>query len=233
MLHTRSAVRAVRTLRIVNILRAYNEVVKFAKSAEAIMKWVSHAIGLLLVSFLAGCSSYVDGYYYMPRPVIAELPATQPSQPPPVTAFASIVGIRRQDQKAALPESVEVRLRLDNNGPPTTTFDVRSLELTTGDLARFPPPLIQTSGPVVLMPGESALVTAYFPFPGGKSYNDFDLSSLQLRWAIMLGPQRIEQIANFRQEYPRYYYYYDPYWGPYPYYRSGVFVGGVVVIHRR
>ncbi len=196
------------------------------------MRWVSRAIGLLLLGFLAGCSSYVDGYYYMPRPVVAEIPSTQPAQPPPVAAFASVVGIRREDKKLLIPESVEVRMRLDNNGPPTVTFDARSLELTTGDIVRFPPPLIETSGPMVLMPGESALVTAYFPFPGGKSYDDFDLSSLQLRWASMIGPQRVEQIANFRQDYQRYYYS-DPYWGPYGYYRPGFYGGGVVMVHRR
>lgn len=199
------------------------------------MKRLFYVICLPLLSFVIGCSTspYVDGYFYLPRPVVADIPATQPYQPPPVAAFASVVGIRNEDKQQHLPEAVEVRLRVDNNGPQTVAFDPRSMDLSTGDLFRFPPPIIESTGPVTLVPGESALVTAYFPFPGGRSYDGFDLQSLQLRWSEQIGPQPVVQVANFRQEYQRYYYHYDdPYWGIYPY-PANVYVGGVFVIHRR
>jgi len=198
------------------------------------MKRVYLAICLPLIGWAVGCSSspYVDGYLYQPRPVVADIPATQPNDPPPVRAYASVVGVRYEDQKANVPESVEVRLRLDNNGPEPISLNPTSLELTTGNLFRFGPPVVAPA-PVMLTPGESALVTAYFPFPDGKSYDDFDLDSLQLRWGLQIGPQPVEQIADFQREYQRVYYYRDdPYWGPYPY-RPGPYVGGVVVVRRR
>jgi len=199
------------------------------------MRWVCCAIVLPLFSLMVGCSSspYEDGYLYLPHPAVLDVPPTQPAQPPQVSSFVSVVGIRIADKKLGMPESVEVRLRLDDNGPQAVTFDPRSLQLSTGDLLPFPPPLIQSPAPATLTPGESALVTANFPFPGGKSYDDFNLETLQLQWILQVGSQRIPQTAGFRQEYRRYYYYsYDPYWGVYPYPR-GPFIGGVVVIHRR
>jgi hypothetical protein len=200
------------------------------------MKWLYCAVCLTLITCSIGCSSspYEDGYAYVPYPVVADIPATQPTQPPPVRASASIVGIRTEDKKAGLPESIEVRFSVDDYGTDAITFDPGSLELRTGDLVRFPPPILQSPAPVTIMPGEAAFATAYFPFPGGKSSDDFNLETLQLRWGLQIGPQRVEQIADFQRAYQRVYYYReDPYyWGPYPY-RPGPYYGGVVVIHRR
>jgi hypothetical protein len=196
------------------------------------MKWLSYALCLPMLALVIGCSSspYVDGYYFSPRPLVADIPATQPSQPPPVAAYATVVGIRNEDDKLHVPESVEVRLRIDNNGPDSVLFDPRSMELNTGDLFRFPPPQVASS-PVALMPGESGFVTAFFPFTPGHDYDNIDLGSLQLRWAVQIGQQRFEQIGNFQQVEQRVIYYRDdpyarPYYGPGPY-------GGVVVVHRR
>ena len=190
-------------------------------------------LGGLLLLLAAGCAPYVEGYYYAPHPALALIPATQPSQPPTVAAFASVVGIRRQDDQLHLPLSIEVRLRIDNNGSQQLWFDPRSMQLTSGDLIRFGPPLIDAESQLVVDPGQSALITANFPFPGGKSYDDFDLSSLELRWGERVGPQNVGQVAEFRRAiyvYPS--YYYGPYWDygypyPYPYFH------GVVIIRRR
>jgi hypothetical protein len=203
------------------------------------MKWACFAIGLPLLCLMMGCSSspYVDGYLFMPRPAMADVPGAQPTVPAQVSAIVSIVGIREADKKLGLPESIEVRLRMDNNGPETVTFDPRSMQLTTGVLVDFPPAIIRSSAPAMLRPGESAFATAYFPFPGGQSYDSFDLQSLQLRWTLLIGNRPVQQVANFQQVYRRYYGYYGepyggPYWGPYPYY-PGPFVGGVIIVHRR
>jgi hypothetical protein len=203
-------------------------------NAEAIMKCVYLAMSVPLLCWVVGCATppYVDGYYYSPRPLVADIPSTQPALPPPVKAYASVVGIRNQDDTAHVPLSIEVRLRVDNNGPESVVFNPTSMELNTGDLFRFGPPLVATA-PVALTPGESAMVTAYFPFPAGKSYDDFDLGSLQLRWALQIGAQSVEQIGDFRQEIQQVYYYRDdPYWGPYRY-GPRPYIGGVVVVHRR
>src|SRR5258708_2756859 len=107
----------------------------------------SHLLVLLGLIFVGGCGPYVDGYYYLPHPAMAEIrttAATQPSakpQPPPLVAYASIVGIRRENRDLKIPLSVEIRLRLDNHGPQAVQFDPRSLDLTTAELLPFPPPI--------------------------------------------------------------------------------------------
>jgi hypothetical protein len=198
------------------------------------MKYVGLALGLPLLMMMAGCSTpaFVSGYYFTPRPALAELPATQPSQPPAVAAFATIIGIRNPDESQHLPLAVEARLRLDNNSDETVTFDARSMDLNSADLMRFDPPAANASGPVVLGPRESAVITVDFPFPPGRSYDTTDMSTLQLRWAVQVGSATAGQVVNFSREAPppSYNYYYGPYWGvyaPYPYF------GGVVVIRHR
>jgi hypothetical protein len=180
---------------------------------------------------LVGCGPYVDGYYYSPRPAMTAVPTTQPSEPPPVVALASVIGIRREDSTLHIPLSVEIRLRLDNNGPQVVTFDPRMMELTTGDLVRFPPPVLFNTPPqLVVEPEQSMVVTADFPFPDAQPYDHFDLSTLQLRWLERIGTQNVTQIADFRRVelvYP--YYYYGPDWGPYPY----PYISGAVIIRRR
>ncbi|HET6249042.1 MAG TPA: hypothetical protein VFE47_15195 [Tepidisphaeraceae bacterium] len=201
-------------------------------------------VSLLGLTLLTGCSPYVDGYYYAPHPAVAEIQATttttQPAQAPappaaPVTVYATVVGIRRENRDQHIPLSVEVRLRLDNHGQAAVTFDPHTLDLTTGDLVRFPPPVIAPP-PVSLPPGQPVIVQANFPFPPGLSYDSVNVQNLQLRWAVDIEGHTVPQAAEFHRVYQ---YYDDPYWGngpywgygyPYPYY--GPYVGGRIVIRR-
>ena len=186
------------------------------------------------VLFLIGCAgpTYVGGYYYLPHPGLANVPASQPSQPPAVASLATVVGVRYPDDQLHLPLSVEVRLRLENNGSEPAVFDPKFMQLTTGDLVRFPPAIVNSSGPINIPVGQTALITADFPFPDSRAFDEYDLSSLHLRWTVLVGSRTCEQIVDFRlDDYPRYYgrpySYYDDYPYPYP-----VF-GGVVIVHRR
>jgi hypothetical protein len=199
-----------------------------------VKKWIGYAICLPLVGWIVGCtnSPYVDGYYYSPQQVVATAPATQPGQPPPAQVSASIVGIRVEDDANHLPQSVEVRVRIDNYGPYQVTLDPRSMQLTTASLYLFPPPVFQSPAPVSLNPQDSVIVGAFFPFTAGKSYDDFDMASLRLRWTLVVGGASLPQIADFQRTAVRYYYEQDPYWHPYGYY-AGPYIGGVVVIHGR
>ncbi|HUB24307.1 MAG TPA: hypothetical protein VL992_02680 [Tepidisphaeraceae bacterium] len=201
------------------------------------MKYVCYAIGIPLLMLAVGCgpsSPYVSGYYYDPHPLVASLPTTQPSEPPPVSAYATIVGIRLPDDKLHLPLSMEVRLRIDDNSPDPVTLDPRSMDLSTGDLVRFDPAIVNPMTPVTINPGESAMITAEFPFPPGMTYSQINLEDLQWRWVLYVGPQRVDQVANFKQVVePTYYggpYYYGPSVYVYPPYPV---IGGVVVIHHR
>ena len=190
-------------------------------------------IACLLPSLLLGCSPWVGGFYYVPHPGFTEVPATQPLQPPVVAAFATIEGVRYPDDQLHLPYTVEVILRLENNGPDTVHFDSRSMDLTTGDLVRFGPPVLLSPPVPMLAPGQTMMVTVDFPFPAGSSFDQLDLSSLHLRWSVQVGTQNQPLSIQFQRGGYRYYgdlYYYEgPYAYPYPY----PYVGGVVVVRHR
>jgi hypothetical protein len=198
---------------------------------------------LLLALVIGGCSPYVSGVYYRPHPGVAEIAATQPSQPREVSAFASVVGIRIPDSKLNLPWAIEIRLRLDNHASQAITLDQKTMEITTGDLARFGPPIPAGPAVVTVEPNQSAIITAEFAFPEGKSFDQFDLSSLRLRWIVAIDHRQVQQSINFRSGYDADYYWdygpyfgaYGPYWddGFYPYgYPVPVFRGGVYYYRR-
>jgi hypothetical protein len=192
---------------------------------------------VLLAVLVGGCSPYVSGIYFRPHPGLSEIPSTQPSAPPEVAAFASVIGVRTPDSKQNLPWAIEVRLRLDNHSAAAVTLDQKSMEITTGDLMRLGPPIPSGTQVVTVEPNQSAVITAEFPFPGGRSFDQFDLSSLQLRWLVGFGSRQVEQSINFRMTYNDDYYWnygpgyygYGPYWDegfyayPVPVFRGGVY----------
>jgi hypothetical protein len=189
------------------------------------LRQITFAIMLPGLLFFAGCSGYVDGYEYTPRPALEVVPPKLPDQPPPVEAMASIVGVRYSDSRSDLPACVEVHLRLDNNGPQTIRFDPRTMNLINGDLWRFPAVIVRPSDVVTLDPNDEAMVIAFFPFPPGLDWDHVDMESLQLRWAEQIGNETAGQTAYFHRIY---HVYYGPYWDyPYPY----PYFGGVIVIH--
>ncbi|MGA2584091.1 MAG: hypothetical protein ABSG31_12505 [Tepidisphaeraceae bacterium] len=179
----------------------------------------------LLPLATAGCSVYVDDFHYSPNPGYVQIASTQPSQPAVATASAAIVGVRYASDQESLPRCVEVRFRLDNTDGQVVTLDPNSMNLTAGMLVRFDPPIVRPPQPVTLQPGASVFLTAYFPFPAGHFYDNTDMSSLQLTWFTQINGQNVPQNIAFNHVY--YYYYDDPYWGPYPY---GGFYGGVVIV---
>ena len=185
-------------------------------------------VSLLLFASAIGCSPYEDDFEYAPRPSLVEVRATSPQRPPVVTALVSVIGVRREDRNQAIPQSIEIRIRLENNGSDTVAFDPRTLNLTNSRLIPFPPPLVRPPGAITLGPTQSVTLTAFFPLPR-ISGRDGDLDSLELRWIVQVGEQKVSQSASFRRVYPRFYYY-DPYWAyPAPYY----WYGGVVFVHGR
>lgn len=185
-------------------------------------------VSLQLLALAVGCSPYEDDFEYAPRPALVEVRSTSPQRGPAVSALVSVIGIRREDRKLGVPESIEIRMRLENNGPETVVFDPRTLSLTNGRLVPFPPPIVRPPGPITLAPTQSVTLSAFFPLPRTPGH-DGDLDSLELRWIAQVGTQSVSQSASFRRVYPRFYYY-DPYWAyPPPFY----WYGGVVFVHRR
>jgi hypothetical protein len=195
--------------------------------------------GLFLLILGSGCSQYVENYFYVPHPAMVGItggppqvqpppppqsaappqpPATQPAGNDLVTAYAMVVGVWR--------------------GPENAYFDPKTLSLLDGQLREFPAPVLRPPESIMLAPSQSAEVSAFFPFPAGRSYDTTNLQSLQVRWAIMIQGDRIEQGAEFHRIRP-YRYYADPYWDYPPYYYGWGpgwgpgFGGGVVIIRRR
>ncbi|HSV13888.1 MAG TPA: hypothetical protein VLI90_06485, partial [Tepidisphaeraceae bacterium] len=144
------------------------------------------------------------------------------------------------------PPSVEINFQLNNDGSQTVTFDPHTIQLSDAGLTRFDPPIVRPEQPpITLDPAQSTTITAYFPFPPGRTADNMEMSSLQLRWNVHIGDRSVSQTVFFRQSSPTYYYYRpyyyydDPYWygGPY-WYGPSVFVGPRVFIgprfhHRR
>jgi len=193
---------------------------------------MSRIVGVILTACclltIVGCSQYDEDYQYTPRPVVADIPATQPQQPPPVSTSVTVIGVRYDDSQDQIPPSVEIRFRVDNNGPDSAVFYPSTLELSNAELMRFAPAIVRPPDPINIGVSQSAYLTAFFPFPAGYSTDNMDLNSLQLRWRLDIGPRPVGQVVNFTRVWRS---YYDPYW-----YNPGPpvgFYGGVVVVHRR
>lgn len=192
-------------------------------------------VAMVPLLLMVGCAVSYDDYYYLPHPGLAEIPATQPTQPPLVTAFATVVGINWPEDRTKTLPTIGTRLRLHNNGPDAVTFDPHSMSLSTSDLVLFPAAILSPASPVTIAPGDTAMISADFPFPDGKTPDQLDLSSLQLRWSVRTAIGNAEQTLNFQRHIGRSYYSAAPYWDD-PYYGYGypypVF-GGAVIVHRR
>jgi len=186
-------------------------------------------LGLLGLAILTGCSSspYVEDYKYTPRPATARIhPANMPNADV-LVSMASVIGVRREDSDQHIPESVEVRLQLDNTGNEQAVFDPQSMRLTTGQLVNFRVPMVRAPSPITLDSLQSTTVTALFPIPE----NAGEMETLILRWVVQIKGQPVTQTINFQRVYAESYYY-DPYWAPYPYagYPAPFWYGGVVVV---
>lgn len=181
----------------------------------------------------AGCSPYVGGFYYRPRPAVAEarLSATQPATAtaaqPRVTAYAIIVGVRRADPAIHVPLSIEVRLRLDNQSEREVQFDPRTLAMTTAQLIPFRPPRVVQRA-IEITPHRPTVVEAFFPFRQGLSLDDMDMSGLRLRWLVSIDSTMVPLAVEFKRVHQ--YYFQDPNWAlpagyPYAYYGVGPLIG--------
>ena len=160
--------------------------------------------GLLLVS---GCSSspYIPGYTYYPQPSTVEVIRRGSNQPSPLAVLVSILGVHNGDPKHGIPYSVVVRMRFENIGQSRISLDPRTLELVTGTLRSFLPPVVEPPQPVELAPGQRHGLTAYFPFPPNTKASQMNLKNLRLRWEVKIDGYTVPQTALFERV-PRDYY---------------------------
>lgn len=170
------------------------------------------AVALAASASLGGCSLYRPGYYFEPRPVDVEVAVPDAPDAEPAHILVTVFGIRRADDEQQLPESIEVRLRIENTSPYALSFDPSTLTLFSADLAQFANPIARPPGSTEALPGASAVVDAFFAFPPGTGRHDFDLSGLNLRWTIQINDTPITSTADFvrrREYYPDRYYPYS------------------------
>jgi len=171
--------------------------------------WAAGLLGTLGVG--AGCaqSNYESSYRYFPQPAVVDVVRRDSNRQAPLTVLASVLGVRRADAKQDIPASVVVRLRFENNGQSGVTFDPRSLELVTGSLRAFDPPVVRTAGPLELAPSARREVTAYFPFPPHTTAAQMNMRNLRLRWEVRIEGVVVPQSAVFDRTSGGYYDEYD------------------------
>jgi len=166
---------------------------------------------VLLAAAACGCSPYYAGSTYEPKPADVDLRA--PDRPTAnARTLVSVIGLRKKDESAGLPPSVELRIRLENDGATAITFDPSSLELLAANLESFPAAAVAPAGRVQVAPGDAATVTAYFPFPDGKVPGPYDLSGLSLRWQADVDGEMVSANATFHRKRDRRYYDQGPYY---------------------
>jgi hypothetical protein len=163
-------------------------------------------ICVFVLAYVPGCSPYEDDFQYVPRPALAEVRSTSSQQATAAASLVSVIGVRREDRKEGIPESFEVRMRIENDAAEPVVFDPKTLDMTNGQLLPFPPPIVRPPGVVTVPSMRSANLTAFFPVPERRP-QEGDLDSLELRWVIQIGSQKVNQSVNFRRVYPRVYYY--------------------------
>lgn len=170
----------------------------------------------LLAALLAcgGCatSNYEPGYRYFPQPAVVDVIRRDGNHQSPLTVLATVVGVRRADAKQDIPYSVAVRLRFENVGQSRVSFDPRSLEMVTGTLRPFDPPVVRMQGPPDINPSERREVTAYFPFPPHTTAAGMNMRNLRLRWEVRIEGAAVPQSAVFERVTDGYYEDGDPYY---------------------
>ncbi len=145
-----------------------------------------------------GCSVYDSSYVFDPGPI--DVTADGPgADDEPIHVLVKVVGVRRPDKESQLPASVEVRLRLENTSRSPVTLEPASLVLFSGDLSRFPDPILRPATLLTVAPSESAIVEAYFPFPDGRRASDVDLSGLNLRWTVSIDGHPVTSSASVQR----------------------------------
>lgn len=152
-------------------------------------------VAALLVGSVGCKSIYNDRYKFTPFPAEARASDNDAA----VRTLASVIGVRNPDEKAGVPLSVETRLQVENRGEHPVMLDPRSLRLTSGDLKRFDEPRTTPQDPITIDPGDSATMTALFPFPGDEGMAGVDLSGLNLAWVFVRGAERYPQSATFQR----------------------------------
>lgn len=120
-----------------------------------------------------------------------------------VWCSASVIGIRRPDPAQGRGAEVEMALRLENRSRQAVALEPRTIWLVSADLRAIGRAEV-TPEPSVLAAGELAEYRILFPFGWDESPLEYDLSQLDLSWAVDFGVEIVRSRAEFILV--------DPYW---------------------
>lgn len=177
------------------------------------------------LGLLGACASYGD-IRFEPNPLDVSLFHGEGGTPLG-RGLISVRGIREIEDGAGDEDAYELAivLRLDNEGTTPVELLAEECELVDASLDSFPPPRIERRGsqsgdPLAIAAGEAAVFDLAFPFPQGRSPDDYDLQGLNLRWALRDGERTVHVSSTFDRS--ESYYYYQPYYayGYYPWFGS-------------
>lgn len=186
---------------------------------------------LLSLSLAAGCRSTWHSVRFVPSPL--EVGMTAEGEPrAEARALLSVRGVRRAVKSQARPAEVELQMRLENVGEVPMSLDPTGFDLVTSDLVSFRAPVLEPPADREVPPGAQQAWTLRFATPEGYAVDDLDWSGLNLRFRVRFGERVVLTGVTFdRLVVPPPGAYYDPFWGPHPYYpyRSHLHVGVGVV----
>jgi hypothetical protein len=179
------------------------------------MKLDRSSLTLSIALACSACSSTWHSARFVPSPLEVAVPA--PGEPyAEARALISVRGIRKAVKSTGQAAQVEINLRLDNVGHTALALDGEGFDLVTSDLVSFAAPLIEPAPGATIAPGEKLNYVLQFPTPPDHSADDLDWSGLNLRFKVRFEERAVITGVTFeRLIVPA--YYYDPYWGPYPY----------------
>ncbi len=144
------------------------------------------AAALLLLS---ACSTYRPGFQYSPAPAVAVTESK-------ARVLAAVEGVRRASAADGLPESVDVRLRIEAPPDRDVTLQKEHLNAVSADLIDLPLVGFGPDGDTTVPAGTSRQFTAYFGLPEDV---DVDLDGLAVRWRALVGNKTADGHVNFER----------------------------------
>ena len=110
------------------------------------------ALILFAALSLPGCSTYLAGYDYVPRPVDVELAQG-------TRVLATVPGLRRAGKSGRddiTGPALEIQLQIDHDGPGTLVLGPDGLEVIGGNLVRLGNALTDPPDGLLLEPGRAS-----------------------------------------------------------------------------